>query len=100
MSIKARLSFQDTITKYFKYSSDLERVSYAPGAKEVYEKVCFSEKKELAAFEAEDRHMAIGKHICRLLPTRGSYFETWIASAVKRGFPYKRSFDIGYATKI
>lgn len=74
----------------------MKRVSYVPGGKELYERVCFSKKRKYAAFEAVDRHKAIGKRICpRLVPSWESYFETWIASAIKTGFPYKRSFDVG-----
>ncbi|XP_016839123.2 glutamate receptor 2-like [Nasonia vitripennis] len=87
--------FKETVSKYYKYSRDIKRVSYAPAAGEIFRKVCFTEDKKLAAFEAEDRHKAIGKNICRLISTKASYFETWIASAIKRGFRYKRSFDIG-----
>lgn len=83
------------MASYYRSIQDFGRVSYAPSAEEIYKTVCFSTKRKYAAFEAEDRHKAIGKNICRLIPTLSSYYETWIASAIKRGFKYKRSFDMG-----
>ncbi|XP_023248568.1 uncharacterized protein LOC106638147 [Copidosoma floridanum] len=87
--------FEETATKYYRGMRDFGRVTFASSAEEVYGKVCFSTKGKYAAFEAIDRHKAIGRNICRLVPTQSSYFETWIASAIKRRFRYRRSFDNG-----
>ncbi|KAJ8665328.1 hypothetical protein QAD02_006990 [Eretmocerus hayati] len=87
--------FEATIMSFHRPVHDFGRVSYEPSAAQLFEKVCFTERKKLAAFEAADRHKAIGRYICQLIPTEASYFKTWIASAIKRGFPYKRSFDTG-----
>ena len=78
-------------------SNELKRVYYAPNGVDIYKSVCFTETKKFAAFEAEDRFLAMGKDICRLIATEGSYFGTWIASGVQHGFLHKRTFNIGYS---
>lgn len=86
---------QDLVSKYFKKARDVNRVSYTLTTYDLYQKVCYSKKRKFAAFEAEDLHKASSKNYCNLVHTESSYFETWIASAVRRGFKYKRSFDTG-----
>ncbi|XP_058805859.1 glutamate receptor ionotropic, kainate glr-3-like [Phymastichus coffea] len=93
--------FENLASRYYKHVRDFQRVSFAPAARDLYEKVCFSKKHKYAAFEAADRHNAIGRRICpRLVPSWESYFETWISAAIKKGFPYKRSFDVGILKMI
>lgn len=88
------------VAQHFKLPRDFARVSYTSSVDELYQKGCFTKTKKIAVFEAEDRHKSVGRNVCPMVPTRSSYFETWIASAVKQGLQYKRSFDIGYRTKI
>lgn len=83
------------LEQYYTRDKDFGRVLYVPSALELFERACFSGSRKYAAFEAEDRRSALGADTCRLVPAETSYFETWIASAVKRGFKYKRSFDFG-----
>lgn len=42
--------------------------------------------------ELEDRYMALSRYSCPLLPV-GNYNETWIAFALKKNFPYKKTIN-------
>ncbi|XP_011499261.1 PREDICTED: uncharacterized protein LOC105363293 [Ceratosolen solmsi marchali] len=86
---------QKKIGKYVMNSRNAARVFYTSSTFELYNEICFSKKKRLAIFEAEDHHETMGKLFCQLVPTKKSYFISSIASGVKRGYRYKRSFDIG-----
>ncbi|KAL7302170.1 hypothetical protein TKK_0005393 [Trichogramma kaykai] len=93
--------FRGLVQRYARSARDFSRVSYAPAAQDMYAKACAAaaspsrRKKRYAVFEADDRHKALGRDFCRLVPTGAPYFESFVASAVKRGFKYKRCFDLG-----
>ncbi|XP_014231845.1 uncharacterized protein LOC106655802 [Trichogramma pretiosum] len=94
--------FRGLVQRYARSARDFSRVSYAPAAQDMYAKACAAaasssskRKKRYAVFEADDRHKALGRDFCRLVPTGAHYFESFVASAVKRGFKYKRCFDLG-----
>ena len=76
------------------YTKKNKRISLEPSSDILYKSVC-SSKLKYAVFDAEDRQKAIGTDYCLLIPTGIPYYDTWIASAVVRGFKYKRTIDIG-----
>ncbi|CAB0044614.1 unnamed protein product [Trichogramma brassicae] len=103
--------FRGLVQRYALTARDFSRVSYAPAAQDMYAKACAAaaaaaaatdatggsskRRKRYAVFEADDRHKALGRDFCRLVPTGAHYFESFVASAVRRGFKYKRCFDLG-----
>lgn len=91
---------QAEVASHVRRRRDTYRIFYVSTGAELYSKMCTATKTKYAVFDSEDRQKAMGKDICKMIPVQSSYFETWIASAVKRGFKYKRSFDIGLAQAI
>lgn len=76
------------------YNGKNKRIFLARSSDIMYNTACFS-KSNFALFDAQDRQKATGRDYCPLIPTGSSYYETWIASSVVRGFEFKRTFDIG-----
>ena len=96
INIKLILFLQQRIAPYLRNIQDKSRLYFVNTTTAGYRTVCFSEKNNFAIFEAVDNYLTVGKSICKLVPVGESHFNTWIGSGVKRGYPYKRSLDLGY----
>ena len=63
---------------------------------EEIKKICFDKSKNhYAGFMSENAYAFSGKFVCQLTSTPEKLYTVYISSGIRRGFKYKRSFDIG-----
>ena len=67
-----------------------------PTYEEMLNKICFDKtKNQYALFISEDVYKPYGKLMCTLSNTNEKFYLIFATAGIKRGFKYKRSFDIG-----
>ena len=76
----------------------LIRIISEDSIEKIFKIVCFDDSKKFTALTPEIHYICIGKGMCPLITTSIPYDNVFISGATKRGFKYKRSFDIGYFT--
>ena len=74
----------------------INRIITEVSSEKIFATVCFNNSIKLTALETKTHYLSFGRDMCQLITASASYSNFFVAPAIKRGFKYKRSFDIGY----
>ncbi|KAJ8688027.1 hypothetical protein QAD02_023822 [Eretmocerus hayati] len=85
--------FENEISRIDKKNKSSKRI-FLLDESQIYDELCSSDGKKMAVFDGSEHYWTAGKGRCNLVKSPTSYFETWVGSAVKKGF-HKRAFDFG-----
>ena len=88
------LFFKDT-AKYYLKTNQTDRLFVNDVAEKLFYEACFNDKKKTVIIHTDDRYKAYGKYICPLISIPAKYDTLIQTSGIRKGFKYKRSFDIG-----
>ena len=78
----------------------INRIITEVSSEKIFATVCFNNSIKLTALETKTHYLSFGRDMCQLITASASYSNFFVAPAIKRGFKYKRRFDVGYLVTI